>query len=281
MCKFAGVQVRDQVGHLRAFEARPREALGFHLIQHVRSVAPQHRDHRRAGEFARPERAVGALRWKRRCDRPCSSYSRRRGCPAPGRPASSKNFAAQKELTRPASRPGSSGAERRSGRRHARRVIPHLGRDLGERFALNAHGQSLPLSDGTWRNRRIEIWRPPAPAAVMRNTPICFARAGQVAKINQHVGEVLRAELRNGDALRRSGGQHLGAMVPHGVSERNGIGEASPLAHGARLGCGSPRNRGPRTLACRVPRRPVVQKNARRIRMPSDPARPAGRVRRR
>src|SRR5678816_2416041 len=58
-----GVQVGDQVGHVRPFKARPCDAFGFHLIEHSWAMMPEDGDDRgrikrasRAGELGRSAR---------------------------------------------------------------------------------------------------------------------------------------------------------------------------------------------------------------------------------
>src|ERR1700722_3359086 len=60
-----------------------------------------------------------------------------------------------------------------------------------------------------------------------------------IAKIHQHVGEILRTEQREANAFGCSRGQHLGAVIPHGIDQRNGIGEPLPLAHGQVVATGT------------------------------------------
>ena len=91
-------------------------------------------------------------------------------------------------------------------------MVPHLGRDFSERLALHSIGQRCHRLMALSATGRLEdgVARACSHDAEYACLP---ARARQISglitKIHQHVGELLRAELRKSYALGRGRGQHV------------------------------------------------------------------------
>src|SRR5580698_6555649 len=131
---FRRIQERDQIRHLRAFEARPGDAFGAHVLEHLRAVVPQSRNHRHPvegtpGEIGSAIRLVVVAARAMFAGEDAASRSRTA--------RASEELFGPKITQELAHFTRIEFHELRSRSSHTGRVIPHRGRDFGERLSLD------------------------------------------------------------------------------------------------------------------------------------------------
>src|SRR5665213_3843153 len=132
VCLVLGVQISDQVRHFRSGEARPRDALGFHLVEHLRAVMPE--DGNDGGGVERAARARDLGRSVRKLVMTRRATLGREDFRSGGGIARVREKLAGPQIAHDLAHLGEGEWSRRGG--HARLVFPHVDGDIGQRFAL-------------------------------------------------------------------------------------------------------------------------------------------------